>query len=279
MMTTEYDDQTLLAYLDGELARESDYAAIERALNTDAHLQARLQALVDSADQLKGAFRGVMQAPVPPRLIDAVWNAPWSPVHAQAPARQPSAPMHRPAQQPQRWWSGWLAWPQRPWPAAALASVAWAAVALAVWPVMRDHQAQPAAHWAAAGQVVQDGRVLAVLQAAPSGLAVPIQGSTFEVLATLEPEPGRYCRELQETRQETGPQPGRLTTAAVVCAGAEGAWSVEFAAQHLQPEGAFQTASDALHQAVERHLQTYAQSEPLSDEAEAGLIRGGWSPP
>lgn len=268
MMTTEYDDQTLLAYLDGELARESDYAAIERALNTDAHLQARLQALVDSADQLKGAFRSVMQAPVPPQLIAAVWNAPWPPVRAGAPTQQPA-----------RWWSAWLAWPQRPWPAAALASVAWAAVTLAVWPIVRDDQGQPTAHWAAAGQAVQDGRVLAVLQAAPSGLAVPIQGSTFEVLATFEPEPGRYCRELQETRQETGPQPGRLTTAAVVCAGAEGAWSVEFAAQHLQPEGALQTASDALHQAVERHLQTYAQSEPLSDEAEAGLIRGGWSPP
>jgi len=264
-MDPHLDDPHLIAYLDGQLDDDADYARIERALAADPALQARLQALVESADQLKGAFRPVLQAPVPPHLIEAIWHAPWPPA-------PPAASVRR-----RRWheWGGWSGWTP-PWPVALLASAVWGAVAVGVWSATQGGGDSGAdAAWAATSQLVDDGRVLAVLQAAPSGLPVVVHHSTFEVLATFEPEPGRYCREVQETRQ----QGVRVDVAAVVCHRADGAWQVEFAAQQRQPDGLFQTASDAVHAAVDRHVQAFAQPEPLSDEAEAHLIRRGWTPP
>jgi len=120
-----------------------------------------------------------------------------------------------------------------------------------------------------------DYKVYSSASVATADAPVVVHHSTFEVLATFEPEPGRYCREVQETRQ----QGVRVDVAAVVCHRADGAWQVEFAAQQRQPDGLFQTASDAVHAAVDRHVQAFAQPEPLSDEAEAHLIRRGWTPP
>ena len=67
----EISDQTLIAYLDGELT-DAERMALEAALAGDASLAARLQAHRALADQVRAAFAGVMDEPAPERLTAAV---------------------------------------------------------------------------------------------------------------------------------------------------------------------------------------------------------------
>jgi len=67
----EISDQTLIAYLDGELP-QAERATLEAALAADAGLTARLRAHQALADQVRTAFGGVADEPVPQRLTAAV---------------------------------------------------------------------------------------------------------------------------------------------------------------------------------------------------------------
>ena len=69
------DDPTLIAYLDGQLD-DAACARLEAALQTDADASARLDRLARSADLARRSFGPVLEEPVPPRLIDAIWRAP-----------------------------------------------------------------------------------------------------------------------------------------------------------------------------------------------------------
>jgi anti-sigma factor RsiW len=91
------DDDTLIAYLDGQLP-ETDYAPLEQALKDDAALRTRLQALAESSELARRAFDPVLLEPVPPALIAAIWRAP----DPRARATPPRAGSPQPA--------GLLAW-------------------------------------------------------------------------------------------------------------------------------------------------------------------------
>ena len=87
----EISDQTLIAYLDGELP-EAEREALEAALAADAGLAARLQAHQALADQVRAAFGGVADEPVPERLTAAVAARPVDSGNVVAfPSRRPAA--------------------------------------------------------------------------------------------------------------------------------------------------------------------------------------------
>jgi anti-sigma factor RsiW len=63
-------DETLIAYLDGELDSESR-SEVESWLEADAELRDRVAAMAASAEALRAAFEPVLHEPVPERLLAA----------------------------------------------------------------------------------------------------------------------------------------------------------------------------------------------------------------
>jgi len=63
-------DELLVAYLDGEVD-EATAVEVEACLERDPELRARLQALTESATQIRDAFEEILREPVPDRLMAA----------------------------------------------------------------------------------------------------------------------------------------------------------------------------------------------------------------
>ena len=68
-------DETLIAYLDGELDADSR-SEVESWLEADAALRDRVAALAASAEALRAAFEPVLHEPVPERLLAAARGMP-----------------------------------------------------------------------------------------------------------------------------------------------------------------------------------------------------------
>jgi anti-sigma factor RsiW len=74
-MMQKPSDETLIAYLDGELDTESR-SEVESWLEADAELRDHVAALAASAEALRAAFEPVLHEPVPERLLAAARGVP-----------------------------------------------------------------------------------------------------------------------------------------------------------------------------------------------------------
>ncbi len=101
-------DETLIAYLDGELDTELR-SEVESWLEADAELRDYVAALAASAEALRAAFEPVVHEPVPERLLAAARGAP----AASAEIVDFKAAQKTPAQRPLM---------QRPWARFAMAA-------------------------------------------------------------------------------------------------------------------------------------------------------------
>lgn len=270
-------DDTLLAYLDGQLASDTAYREVEAALQASARLRDRLQRLVDSGEQARAAFDIKLHEPVPARLIEAVWNAPWS--GRAGNSRLAQAVVASPGRQPIRsggWWSawgrhhtGWLA-------GAAMASVVWAATGLLQVPGPHKDPGQTAAAppWIPAGSPLEDELLLAALEGIPSGQSVTVRGRSVSVAGSFQRQDGSFCRELEERRLQDGQT---LAIRGLACRSRDGDWQV--AVQHsdkLPTRDAYGTASDAAHQAIDDFLAGQPAMVVLSQAQELRKIQDGW---
>ena len=112
------DTMTLLAYLDGQLEHEADYERVEQALQQEAGLRERLQALVQQSATIRSAYRAKLEEPVPPQLVAAILNAPWPQVQAAGQRSKPQLAVDSAAQpavaadpaQPGPWRRLWQHW-------------------------------------------------------------------------------------------------------------------------------------------------------------------------
>lgn len=112
------DTMTLLAYLDGQLEHEADYERVEQALQQEAGLRERLQALVQQSATIRSAYRAKLEEPVPPQLVAAILNAPWPQAQAVGQRSKPRPTMDAAAQpavaadpaQPGPWRRLWQHW-------------------------------------------------------------------------------------------------------------------------------------------------------------------------
>ena len=68
---TELDDETQIAYVDGELDRETR-AAVERAMQTDAAIASRVARHRHLRERIALAHRDALDEPVPERLLRAL---------------------------------------------------------------------------------------------------------------------------------------------------------------------------------------------------------------
>lgn len=260
----QYDDSTLIAYLDGQLP-EQDYGPLERALEHSAALRERLQALAQSSELARRSFDPILLEPVPPQLIAEIWRAS-DPRARRAP---PTAPAAR-----KRWpgWA-WLGAGTRPWP--VLASVMLLGLGAAIsWQLLKPTSD---AQWAqSAGKPLTDPSLALALEVAPSGRVLNTGGGAIEVLASFERKSGGHCREFNRTSTD-----GSRDELGIACRGDQGVWQIEFLMAEERPAQAgasgYQTASDRQHEAADTFLNQHARGSALTESDEQALIARGWT--
>lgn len=260
------DDDTLIAYLDGQLP-DSEYGPLEQALKDDAALRSRLQALADSSELARRSFEPVLLEPVPPQLIAAIWSAPnpcAKTVTSPGAAKPPGL-------------LAWLSWPggvsgPRAWPALASVVVLGLGVLIG-WQLLGSADN---ARWALreGGAVSNESLVLA-LDLSPSGRVLQTSDGAVEVLATFEQVGGGHCREFNRSSPDsTRDQLG------VACRAAQGHWRLDFIATEERPaggdKGTYQTASDEQQERADTFLRKRVQGPPLAAAEEQALIERGW---
>lgn len=263
-----FDDDTLIAYLDGQLP-EADYGPLEQALKTDETLRTRLQALTDSSELARRAFDPVLLEPVPPQLIAAIWRAPDPRARATASGTAPSTGSARP--------TGLLAWlglasGPRAWP--ALASVAVLGLGVVIGWQLLAPSGDP--RWALreGGPVANQSLALA-LEVSPSGRVLRTSGGAVEILASFKQVDGGHCREFNRSSPD-----GRRDELGIACRTAGGDWRLDFLATEERPTDSdrprYQTASDQQHERADAFLRDRVQGPPLRDTEEHVLIERGW---
>ena len=281
MTPTPIDDDTLLAYLDAQFDDEARYVAVEDALAAQPALRARLQALVDSGEQARRAFDAVLEAPVPPALIAAILNAPLPAAlqasTAPAPEPAPTGARRPPPVAPSlgERLSAWLGLNgSLNWGAAAFASVALLAVGGFLGHAWQGPgTAGPVL--AEAGQIVREPALALALEAAPSGRRLPTGDGQVELVASFARADGQVCREFAAAR----PAPVARDEVGVACREADGQWRLAFlrhAPHAATPGGGYQTASTALHEAVDAFIARELPGGALNAEQEQARLLRGW---
>lgn len=242
----KHDDDTLVAYLDGQLD-EAMIAAIEAALPRDADLHARLDALARASELAQRCLEPVLREPVPPALIAAIWRAP-----------DPRARTTRSSLAARL--THWLS----PGPRLVIASLA--LVVGVGWLVLR-----PGGTALDAGELIAEGALSLALDTATSGETLHTREATLSLLGSFVAADGRACRAFEQRR-------GRDDTLAVACRDSDAnAWRVAFA-QHAPAADSpgYQPAGDARAEAADRFLRETLRATTLDAGEERGLIERGW---
>jgi hypothetical protein len=257
------DDELLVAYADGELDAEQS-ARVERAVNEDPVLQARLVALTRAADLTRELFEAKSRDPVPPELIERILAG------VDAPARQLEEPRRSLGERLADWW-------QIPLPAAAFGALTLLAVGgLLGYLLPADPVDGPAGGAiTTAGVVPPDSALHLLLQEYSSGATLADGTLNLEAVATFV-DGDRICREYRAIR-DTGPHEYH---AGIACRGDGNDWRVAFAVDEYLAEepvgGFYETASNKLHEAVDGFIEEYLDVDPLDDAAERTWIARGW---
>lgn len=265
------DDQTLIAYLDGELPA-AGFAAVEAALAADPALARRLDRLATCDERVRRSYQAVLEEPVPPALIAAILEAP-------DPRRHPvSTPVAAPALAPGGgWWQRLQAGTDRLFSGrSGLALASLASVAMGAWLIV-SRPAPADGDWALrSGEPVTERSLLVALETAPSGRTVEAAGRQYLVLASFERHDGDFCREFNVSGNERD----AADHLGVACRQATGVWSLAVVATEERPadpaQGGYRTASERQFEVVDAWRLAQTRGEPLAPEQERALIDRGW---
>ena len=251
-----FDDNTLIAYLDGQLP-DADYGPLEQALQHDEALRSRLQALADSSQLARRAFDPVLLEPVPPSLIAAIWRAPDPRARSKTPARR----------SPSACWPGSVCPGTRAWP--ALASVAVLGLGVVIgWQLLSPCQRLALA--LREGAPVTDEALALALEVSPSGRVLRTAGWAVEIVASFEAG-GRPGTAANSTATA---QAARWTNWASPVALPGRGWQARTARRtktgsiEAGPGPRYQTASDQQHEQADAFLRDRVQRPPLGEEAQ-----------
>jgi len=249
-----FDDETLMAYIDGELDADTT-ARIEAAMDTDAVLAERVGRHRRLRGSVAGAFAGVADEPVPERLLAAVSSADPRPAEvldlAAARARKAAPP---PSGKPKADWRAW----------AAIAACLVAAVLVFRGPF-------PAV--GSKGALIEaSGETLTARGALATALdrqlaSRPDADAAIRVGLSFKATDGAWCRTFQ----------ARQGTAGVACKEAN-RWRVRMATSGAEASaGEFRQASSD-SPAVLAFVDQTITGEPLDAEGEAAALERGWKP-
>jgi hypothetical protein len=254
------DDELLVAYADGELDAEQS-ARVERAVNEDPVLQARLLALTRAAELTRELFEAKSREPVPPELVERIMAG------GDAPTRQLEEPRRSLGERLADWW-------RIPLPAAAFGALTLLAVG-GLLGYLLPSGTPTGGSITTAGLVPADSALHLLLQEYPGGTTLADGPLNLEAVATFV-DGDRICREYRAIR-DTGPHEYH---AGIACRGDGNDWRVAFAVDEYLAEepvgGFYETASNKLHEAIDGFIEEYLDVDPLDDAAERALIERGW---
>ena len=250
------DDQTLIAYLDGELDSQQR-EALEAALQHDPALQARLAALQDSDERIKAHFDAVLEEPVPAHLLALLED--------EAAGTSSGAVTGQGASSTGASWSeqlmellgfnGWRGW-------GAVTAALLAGVLIGQMP----RQAADDAIWL----VGADGYYAAAeLASALETQASGVSESSIQVTMSYREDGGGYCRSFVWSAVA---QP----LAGAACR-TDAGWRMQVLSP-LAPEQAadYRLAGSALPPAVRSQIEAQIDGAPLSAEQEQLLMQREW---
>ena len=249
MSAMNYDDETLMAYADGELD-EATRAAISRDVARDPELARRVARHLALRTEVAGAFATVIDQPVPDRLLAAskgesratdtprgnVVNIPS--LTARAPARP---------------------WRLREWTAMAASLVLGIFVAGKLLPDGGEVETRLNA-------LVARGELMTALDsqlASNQG-----RGAAVHIGLTFRDQQGAYCR----TFVSRG-----MSTAGLACRRG-GDWRIEQTNSVELGEGDLRQAAASMPPALLQAVEARISGEPLDADGEAAAVRGQWKP-
>ncbi len=248
----KYDDETLMAYADGEL-EPAQRAAIEAAIAKDPGLALRVQQQHALRARIAGAFRKVLEQPVPERLEAAARGA----------ARAESAGRGNVLQFPARSARA----PSPPWRAREWIAMA-ASLLLGVllsWRLLVPGES--GVFEAGEGGLLARGELARALD---SQLASEQSGEESILIGlTFKARDGGYCRSfvLRSAR-----------TAGLACRVGSG-WQVPVTDSSSTSEGGMQQAGSALPPSILRIIESRMEGTVLDAEGEKSAQQGGWTGP
>lgn len=249
----KFTNETLMAYADGELG-EPERSEVERALCSDPELATRVARHRALRADVFGAFAGVLDEPVPPRLgvMAGAGTAPQDTVVQLASARVArQAPPAR-----SRWtWEQW---------GGMAASLAIGVLAGSLGLRGMQDQPQLAALATSNGAMVAQGQLERALSQQLASTAT--SGDAVRIGVSFVDKGGNFCRSFQLG-----------TSAGLACRdGAQ--WQVPLLAQgEAATGGAYRQAASAMPPAVLDGIDARIAGQALDAGAERAALQRGWA--
>lgn len=254
--TTPWSDEELMAFADGQLAGERA-ARLAEAVERDASLRARVDALASQRQRVAAAFADVLDEPVPDRLSALLAPPAVIDLAAERQRRAAPPPASAPASRPA---AGWLQW-------GGMAASLVLGVLLG-WQLGPRGAGGDALLSEADGQLVAGARLARVLDGQAGGEAgrdVPTGG--LSVPLSFVDREGRYCRAFSGER-----------VAGLACRDAA-RWSVQTTVAAAGPGdagGGMRPAATALPAALLDAIDARIDGAALSAEQEKAARDRGW---
>lgn len=247
-----YDDETLMAYADGELD-ELLSAEITSAMERDPALARRVESHRALRAEVAGAFATVLQQPVPERLLAAA-NGPATPLAAGGPQRRGEL-LRFPARSPA---AGATRWGKREWTAMAASLLLGM---LLSWQFLVPSQRSMIT--AADGTLVARGALARALDSQLASTQRP--EDPVQIGLTFRSQDGSYCRSFALRRAQT---------AGLACH-AGGEWRIPVTAAAPGTAGDIRQAA-SLPPPVLAAVEARIAGEALDAAAEENARLGGW---
>jgi hypothetical protein len=246
-----FSQETLMAYADGELDAATR-REIEAAMARDPQLAAQVEKHRALRGELRAAFSGVLDEPVPPSLLDTARTTPAGTQSTVTDLATARAAREQPAR---RHWS----WPE------------WSAIAASlVIGVLAGRTASERSSTLVAtrgAEVVASGALARALSDRPAGDVPGAQGLAIGM--SFVAKSGEYCRTFTARDAEV--------LAGMACRVAD-RWHVQ-ALSHGQPAargGEYRMAGTALPPLILRAVEDNIAGEALDAEQEATALERGW---
>jgi len=241
-----FNDETVMAYLDGELD-ETTRAALEAALATDPGLAQRVARHRTLHARLHREFDPVLEEPIPERLLAAVRGT------RAAPPSGNIIPLKR---TPTAYWS----WPQ--WGAMAASFVIGAVIATLLW-----RQPTAGSLDIRQGQILATGNLALALSEQLASQQAP--DSAVRIGVSFVSRTGNYCRTFLLRDQNA--------LAGLACRQHDH-WRLEALASSgsSSASGDYRPAASSLPASIEQALDEMIAGDPLDASAEAAAREKGW---
>ena len=257
-----YSDETLSAFIDGELSND-DAATIKTAQNADPALRARIARLRRTDETVRAVYGEAAEGPIPDKILQLLEAGGDRPSSEQSAEIVPF-----PVRLARRAASNW--------PTALAASLALVIGygASDIFDPAGTRQMASADGFRVDGAISQDHPMFAALETGLSAQVYDVgadSGLSVEPVLSFQSADGGYCREFLAYDDAT-------RVHGVACRGAQ-SWTVNVAVKSPAPTGAqagYTTASVQGDRLIGDFVGRAMSGEAFDENAEKALIDGGW---